>query len=297
MAKKKALGRGLGALIDDAKYTKRPVKEAISTSAIAEIDITKIKANPYQPRTEFDLEKIDDLAKSIKELGIIQPITVRKLSEDNFELISGERRLKASKIAGLKTIISFVRDANDVEMLEMSLVENVQREDLNPIEISLSYQRLINECKLTQEKLSSRIGQNRSTIANYLRLLKLPAEVQVGIRDKQITMGHAKAIVKINDPNIQVNTFFKVVNDGLSVRNTEEIVRKVNYPVGTKFKTKKQTLQDEHIEFKNKLGKKLDTKIDFKRNVNGRGSVSISFKSDEELKKLMDYLIKGSFKN
>jgi ParB family chromosome partitioning protein len=203
-AKKSALGKGLGALIDDAKYEKRPVNEAVSTSAIAEIEISKIEANPFQPRKEFDDEALKELSDSIKELGVIQPITVKKLGDGRFQLISGERRTRASKLAGLDRIIAFVRDANDQGLLEMALVENIQREDLNSIEIAVTYQRLIDECTLTQEKLSERVGKKRATIANYLRLLKLPAEIQVGVRDNRISMGHARALIGVENPDAQI---------------------------------------------------------------------------------------------
>jgi ParB family chromosome partitioning protein len=239
-AKKSPLGRGLGALIDDAKYEKRTVNEAVSTSAIAEIDINKIEANPFQPRKEFDKEALEELAASIKELGIIQPITVKKISENKFQLISGERRFRACKLAGLDKIIAFVRDANDQGLLEMSLVENIQREDLNSIEIAVTYQRLMDECTLTQEKLSERVGKKRATITNYLRLLKLPAKIQVGVRDNRISMGHARALIGLENEEAQLKIYHKILNEGLSVRNTEALVREANYPVRKEEKKSKR---------------------------------------------------------
>lgn len=293
VAKRKALGRGLGALIEDAKYEKRPVREAVSTSAIAEIEISKIEANPFQPRKEFDKETLTELADSIKELGIIQPITVKKLDNGNFQLISGERRLRASKMAGLKNIISFIRDTNDQGLLEMALVENIQREDLNSVEIAVTYQRLMDECKLTQERLSERIGKKRATIANYLRLLRLPAEIQVGVRDKKISMGHAKAIINIDNPETQIKVFYRIINEGLSVRNAEAIVREINYPV-RKEKRKSNIVQlpKQYLNVRNSLNKWLDTKVDLKKSENGKGSITISFNSEDEFSRIASLLIK-----
>ncbi len=294
-AKKKAMGRGLGALIDDAVYKKRPVKEAVSTSAIAEIQISQIETNPFQPRTEFDAEALKELADSIKELGIIQPITVKKLKDNKFQIISGERRLRASKLAGRTSIIAFVRDANDQGLLEMALVENIQREDLNSVEIALTYQRLMDECKLTQEKLSERVGKKRATIANYIRLLKLPAEIQVGVRDKKISMGHAKAVINIENPEIQTKVFYRIINEGLSVRNTEAIVREINYPVRKEnTKLDKVQLPKAYLNVRNSLNKWLDTKVDLKKNENGKGSITISFNSEDEFNRITGILTKNT---
>ncbi len=289
--KKSALGRGLGALIDDAKYKTRPVNEAISTSAIAEIDIDKIVTNPFQPRKDFDADALSELSSSIKQIGVIQPITVKKLDNGKFQLISGERRTRASKLAGLKKIVAFVRDANDQGLLEMALVENIQREDLNSIEIALTYQRLIDECRLTQDQLSDRVGKKRTTVTNYLRLLKLPAEIQVGVRDNRLSMGHAKALVNIDDKNSQIKLYHKILNEGLSVRSIEALVREINYPV------KKATLKKERVElpkqylsFKNTLNSKLNTKVDLKRAENGKGSIIISFNSEDEFNRISKIL-------
>ena len=292
-AKKKALGRGLGALIDDGKYEKRPIKEAVSTSAIAEIDIDKIETNPFQPRTEFDQELLQELSDSIKELGIIQPITVKKINDNKFQIISGERRYRASKLAGLKKIIAFVREADDQGLLEMALVENIQREDLNSVEVAVTYERLIDECNLTQEKLSERVGKKRATITNYLRLLKLPAEIQVSVRDKKMTMGHAKALLTLNDSDSQIKLYHKVLNEGLSVRNVEALVRELNYPARKEIKkTKKASLPKEYLSFKNSLNEKLNTKIDLKKSDNGKGSIVISFNSDEDFERISKILSK-----
>lgn len=290
MAKKSPLGRGLGALIDDNKYESKvkPVEEAVSTGAIAEIDIKKIEVNPFQPREKFDEEAIEELAASIKELGIIQPITVRKLKGDKFQLISGERRFKASQKAGLKMMPAFIRDANDQEMLEMALVENIQREDLNAIEVAITYQRLMEECKLTQETLSERLGKKRPTITNYLRLLKLPVEVQVGVRDKLISMGHARALVNIEEEEKQIDIFYKIINEGLSVRDTEKFVREKNYPINKEIIKKGQTKIPEHYkDLKKNLSKKFNTSVDFKIDDKGKGKIILNFKSNEQLEEIL----------
>lgn len=289
--KKSALGRGLGALIDEANYEKRPVNEAISTSAIAEIDIDKIDANPFQPRKEFDQEALNELASSISELGIIQPITVKAIENGRFQIISGERRFRASKIAGLSKIIAFVRDANDQGLLEMALVENIQREDLNSIEIAVTYQRLIEECTLTQEKLSERVGKKRVTITNYLRLLKLPAEIQVGVRDNRISMGHARALINIENPDIQLKLYHRILTEGSSVRNTEAFAREAQYPVRKDDKMKQDNqLPRQYLSFKNALNTMLNTKVDLKRSDNGKGSIIISFNSEEEFTRISEIL-------
>jgi len=293
MAAKKVLGRGLGALIDDSKYEKKPVKEAVSTSAIAEIDINEIETNPFQPRKEFDKDLLQELSDSIKELGVIQPITVKKVNNNKYQIISGERRFRASKLAGKTKIIAFIRDADDQGLLEMALVENIQREDLNSVEVAVSYQRLINECKLTQEKLSNRVGKKRSTIANYLRLLKLPAEIQVAIRDKRISMGHARALLTLDNPESQKKLYYKVVTDGLSVRNIEALIRELNYPVRKEIKkASKIDLPKEYLSFKNSLNEILNTKINLKKNENGTGNIIISFKSDDDFDRIRKILSK-----
>jgi ParB family transcriptional regulator, chromosome partitioning protein len=289
--KKSALGRGLGALIDEANYEKRPINEAISTSAIAEIEIEKIDANPFQPRKEFDQESLEELASSISELGIIQPITVKATENGRFQIISGERRFRASKIAGLNRIIAFVRDANDQGLLEMALVENIQREDLNSIEIAVTYQRLIEECSLTQEKLSDRVGKKRATIANYLRLLKLPAEIQVGVRDSKISMGHARALINLDNPDFQLKLYHRIITEGLSVRNAEAFAREEQYPVRRDDKKSKgKDLPKQFLSFKNTLNSILGTKVDLKRSENGKGSIIISFNSEDEFNRISELL-------
>ncbi|MDR1154921.1 MAG: ParB/RepB/Spo0J family partition protein [Bacteroidales bacterium] len=226
MAKKSALGKGLGALIKQSE-TGIPESQANATN---KIDIRKIEANPYQPRTNFDQEALEELAASIKQLGIIQPITVREIDSGRYQIISGERRYRASMIAGLTEIPAYIRHADDNNMLELALVENIQREDLDAIEVAISYQRLIDECRLTQENMSKRVGKKRSTIANYLRLLKLPAEIQSAIRKGQLSMGHARALVNIDQPEHQLLLLHDIIENSLSVRQVEEAARQVNRP-------------------------------------------------------------------
>ncbi len=290
MAKKQALGKGLGALIQEAEETKKTV------NGIIEIELNKIETNPFQPRKNFDNEALNELANSIKELGIIQPITVRKTENgDKYQLISGERRYRASKIAKLKTIPAYIRTADDQGMLEMALVENIQREDLDAIEIAITYQRLIEECKLTQENLSDRIGKNRSTVTNYLRLLKLPAEIQLGIRDKKISMGHARAIISIDDAETQLMIYKQIIKYGFSVRKVEEIVRELDGKniASPKPKTKKLTPK-EYLGLEKHLTNFFKTNVEFKRNNKGKGKIVINFKNDDELEKIISVLDKIS---
>ncbi len=286
MVQKNALGRGLGALIDDAN---RERYEKLDT--INEIDIDKIETNPYQPRSKFDEEKLNELASSIKELGIIQPITIRSIKDNKYQLITGERRLRAALIAGLKRIPAYIRTANDQAMLEMALVENIQREDLDAIEVSISYQRLIEECRLTQENLSERVGKKRSTISNYLRLLKLPAEIQLGIRDKRITMGHARALVNIEDIKKQLDAYYHIIDDDLSVRKTEEMVRLLSIETTSSEKTstkeKKEILLKDFEDLQNQLSNFFSTDVQFRMNDQGKGKIVIPFKSGDELEKIM----------
>ncbi|MFC2114981.1 ParB/RepB/Spo0J family partition protein [Bacteroidota bacterium] len=286
MAQKNALGRGLGALIEDAEQGER-----VPAASINEIDMDRIEVNPYQPRKNFDEESLQELASSIREIGIIQPITVRKVNGDTYQLITGERRYKAASMAGLDTIPAYVRIANDQNMLEMALIENIQREDLDSIEVAISYQRLIEEISLTQESLSERVGKKRSTIANYLRLLKLPAEIQLGIRDRLISMGHARALVNIPDPNVQLEIYQKIIKDDLSVRKVEELVRRNNNARGPR-----QTTQDpvtkvsEYGELKEHLSRFFESEVEFRRNNKGSGRIVIPFASDQDLEKILALL-------
>ena len=286
MAQRNTLGRGLGALIEDADQgTRAP------SASISEIRISNIEANPFQPRKNFDEEALKELASSIKEIGIIQPITVRLVNGDTYQLITGERRFKAATMAGLKTIPAYVRRAEDSNMLEMALVENIQREDLDSIEVAISYQRLIEEVNLTQEDLSERVGKKRSTITNYLRLLKLPAEIQLGIRDRIISMGHARALVNIPDPNVQLEIFQKIIRDDLSVRKVEELVRRTNNARAPREKVEQDnTLAEEYRDLKQHLSQYFQVDVDFKRSNKGSGRIVIPFKSDQDLEKILAVL-------
>jgi ParB family chromosome partitioning protein len=282
-AKKSALGRGLGALMEDAE-----LKPAAS---INEILIDQIETNPFQPRENFDDNALEELANSIRELGIIQPITVRKTKGNKYQLITGERRLRASKIVGLKTIPAYVRLADDQAMLELALVENIQREDLDAIEVAISYQRLIDECSLTQENLSDRVGKKRSTVSNYLRLLKLPAEIQLGIREGLLSMGHARALINIEDETSQLLIYQKVIGDGLSVRQAEQLARSGKVQPAPK-KTKKPANSAGYEKLKEQLSRYFSSPVDFKRNKLGKGSIIIPFASDEELERIIGILDK-----
>jgi len=296
MAKKNALGRGLGALIEEApkggggngegKITAPPVKKV---EGMDEIPVDKIVENPFQPRTFFDEDALNELAASIKEIGIVQPLTVRKMDDGTYQLIAGERRFRASKIVGLKKVPAFVRKADDQGMLEMALVENIQRQDLDSIEVAISYQRLMDECKLTQESLSERVGKKRSTVTNYLRLLKLPAEIQLGIRDKKLSMGHARALINIEDAKDQIKAFYKVIDEGLSVRDTEKLVREINLKEDDEpLKKPKNGLSDEHQSFKEHLISTFKSKVDLKLDDKGTGKIVIPFKTDDQLNQFME---------
>jgi ParB family chromosome partitioning protein len=260
--------------------------------AIANLNINSIEANPFQPRNDFEEEALKELAQSIGEQGIIQPLTVRKLGYDKYQIISGERRLRAARMIGLNDVPCYIRVANDEQMLEMALIENTHREDLNAIEIAISYQRLIEECKLTQEELSKKIGMQRSTISNYIRLLRLPAEIQVAIRDGLITSGHARSFVNIDDREEQLKLLKEILEGKLSVRQVEEKVRK-NYRTGAKRKKKHPgKLPEKYLLLSKTLSESLNTKVELKRNTKGKGSIVINFRSDEEMEKIVELLKK-----
>jgi len=256
-------------------------------AGINEIELSKIEANPFQPRTNFDEETLKELAESIKEIGLIQPITLRKIAENKYQIIAGERRLRAAQMAGLESIPAYIRKAKDEGMLEMALVENIQREDLDAIEIALSYQRLLEELEFTQEELSTRIGKKRSTIANYLRLLKLPAIIQKGLIDKQISMGHARAIINIDDSETQTLIFNQIIKMGLSVRRVEEIVRNLNNAEKEPVDPEKHKFPKEYQGIKKQLDKIFSSKIDFSMNSNGKGKIVIPFKSTSDLDRIV----------
>jgi ParB family transcriptional regulator, chromosome partitioning protein len=288
MSKKNALGRGLGALIDNPQ---NEVEGMDKVQSVNEVDVNAIEVNPFQPRTGFDEEALAELAASIGKLGIIQPITVREIRAGRYQIITGERRWRAAIMAGLETIPAYVRTADDQGLLEMALVENIQREDLDAIEVAISYQRLIEECKITQEDLSSRVGKKRSTITNYIRLLRLPGEIQLGIKDKKLSMGHARALVNIEDKEAQIRIFHKLVDQDLSVRATEEMVRKLGQEGSSEEKSPAaESLPREYEDLKEHLARFFETNIDFRRNNKGSGKIVIPFKSDEDLERIMGIL-------
>ena len=294
-SKRNALGRGLSAILRNPKtdITDNRTDEKNLVASTSEIAIEDIQINPFQPRVNFEKEKIYELAESIKELGIIQPITVRKLGYNKFQLISGERRLKASKELGLKSIPSFIRIANDEQMLEMALVENIQRENLNPIEIAISFQRLINECNLTQEECGNKLGKKRSTITNFLRLLKLPLEIQDGLKKDKISIGHARALINIKNEKNQLNIFNDIIDNGFSVREVEQIAKDFsdrNYNYSAK---RKKIDSDDIIPFSHQkklydLSKSLNVEIKLKRNKKGNGKIIISFTDDDKLSEIFN---------
>ena len=284
--KKKALGRGLDALLDISDI------QTEGSSSINEIDLDKIKVNPNQPRHEFNPEALQELADSIKEIGIIQPITLRETAEDEYQIIAGERRFRAAQMAGLKTIPAYIRTASDENVMEMALIENIQREDLNSVEIALAYQHLLDQYNLTQERLSERVGKNRATIANYLRLLKLPAEIQMGLQNKQIEMAHARALVSLSDPKLQVKMYREIVENGYSVRRVEEMVKSLTQGeavnVGGKKLTPKRTkLPEEYNLLKQQLSGFFNAKVQLTCSPKGKGKISIPFNNEEDLERIM----------
>lgn len=290
MTKRPALGRGLSALLEDDKTDITGSADASQLSktvgSIAEIEISKIEANPFQPRTKFEEEALQELSQSIKELGIIQPVTVRKLGYDKYQLISGERRFRASQLAGLTQIPAYVRIANDQSMLEMALVENIQRAELDAIEVAISYQRLIEECKLTQEEMSQRVGKKRSTISNYLRLLKLPAEIQNGIRSNHLSMGHARALVNIENPESQLELYRQILEETLSVRKTEELAKGKKESSTSASKAKAPlSVVDKRIRMN--LTDHFSVPVKFQRKDEEKGSITIPFENEEELAKIL----------
>lgn len=288
--KKQALGRGLSALLKDPENDIKSVSDKNADKVvgnIVELDMDSIEVNPFQPRSNFNDEALEELASSIKELGLIQPITVRKLDFNRYQLVSGERRYRASKLIGLQTIPSYIRIANDQESLEMALVENIQRQDLDPIEIALSYQRLIDEIQLTQEKLSERVGKKRSTITNYLRLLRLDPIIQTGMRDGFITMGHGRALVNIEKKQDQIDIYEKVVGQNLSVRDTEKLVQSYHNGSETVRPAPKNVETPKFVQSSlGELRQALSAKVSISASEKGRGKISIPFSSEEDFQRL-----------
>lgn len=292
--KKQALGRGLSALLKDPQNDIQSAKDKNADKLvghIVELDLDSVEVNPFQPRTSFNEESLRELASSIKELGVIQPITVRKLDYNKYQLVSGERRYRASKLIGLETIPSYIRIANDQESLEMALVENIQRQDLDAIEIALSYQRLIEEIELIQEQLSDRVGKNRSTIANYLRLLKLDPIIQTGIRDGFLSMGHGRALINIEDTQTQLDLYEKILANSLSVRETEKLVRaKDEESQPEKPTTSENSLSKNHKKSIKEFSEYLGAKVDLKLSKSGKGKLIIPFSSEEDFKRLKNII-------
>lgn len=289
--KRAALGRGLDALItmDDLKTG--------GSSSISEIELSKIQPNPEQPRSIFEEETLEELATSIRSLGIIQPITLKEMGPEQYMIISGERRYRASLMAGLDRIPAYIKTAADENVVEMALIENIQREDLNSIEIALAYQKLLDNYNMTQEKLSERVGKKRTTIANYLRLLKLPAEIQMGLKDRKIDMGHARALIPVEDPEVQLALYEQILAEGLSVRNVEELVRNAAQGVlperaAQQASSRKPALPEEFNLLKEHLSNFFQTKVQLACNEKGKGKITIPFASEEELEKLIALLDK-----
>jgi ParB family chromosome partitioning protein len=292
MSKKPALGRGLSALLENAKTditTKNIGENAPVVNSVSVIKISQVETNPFQPRTNFEENALQELSDSIKLHGIIQPITVRKLGYDAYQLISGERRFRASQMAGLSEVPAYIRVADDQAMLEMALVENIQREDLDPIEVSLSYKRLIDECNLTQEQLSEKVGKQRSTVTNFLRLLKLPAAIQKSLRDREITMGHAKALINIDNEDRQLAIFAMAVEQDFSVRQIEELARGEKLKVTAKITRVEKPMSSEDKIISNSLEKIFNKSFSFKRNNKGGGVLSLNFNNESELKNIVSY--------
>ena len=298
---KKVLGRGLAALLSDAKNDINSASDEGASKIVgktAEIDIQTISANPFQPRTQFSEEHLEELAASIRQFGVIQPITVRKTGFNSFQLISGERRFRAARLAGLTHIPAYIRLANDQEMLEMALIENIQRRDLDPSEVATSFRQLIDSCHLTQEQMSERVGKKRSTITNYLRLLRLEPVIQAGMRDGILSMGHGRALINVDDPDAQMRIYQKIVEGSLSVRQTEKLVK--DYQEGRLDDKKPEgqkadatALPQERAEAAKSLGETLQAKIDVRVNAKGRGRIVIPFSSREDFERLKNLLEKN----
>lgn len=282
--KRNALGRGLDSLIsmDDIQTG--------GSSAINEIELSQISPNPEQPRTWFDEESLEELASSIRELGIIQPLTLRKLGAEQYQIISGERRFRAAKMAGLSSVPAYIRTASDSELTEMALIENIQREDLNAIEVALTFKKLIEQYRLTQEQLSARIGKKRATIANFLRLLKLPAEVQLGLRDRRVDMGHARALLAVEDPKMQLKLYNETLKNGLSVRQVEEMAKACNEEpgaAGAASRRQSGSISKEYELLRVHLSSAFRTKVQFSCDRQGKGKISFPFKNEDELERLI----------
>ncbi|MCI5057694.1 MAG: ParB/RepB/Spo0J family partition protein [Flavobacteriales bacterium] len=295
--KKPALGKGLSALLENAETDVTTSKKSLGTKServvgsISKIPVSDIEVNPFQPRIHFDDEAMSELVESIKEHGIIQPITVRKLGYDKYQLISGERRFRASQLAGLTELPAYIRVANDQTMLEMALVENIQRHDLDAMEVAMSFKRLIDECNLTQEELSEKVSKNRTTVTNYLRLLKLPVQIQLGIRKRLISMGHARALLGLTDETAQLQIFERIINEKLSVRKVEEIVNNSKNAKDNSNSTKKSSLVEGSDSFRRELIRKLSANVNIQNSESGKGKITIFFNNSEELEKIVGEIV------
>jgi len=294
MAKKvkKDLGKGIRALLgDDKSAVKRPTKKTSSpATSVQEILLSEIEANPYQPRKDFREEDLEELVQSIKTYGIIQPITLRRLAPNKYQIISGERRFRASKIVGLTQVPAYLRTADDQLMLEMALVENIQRADLNALEVAITYQRLIDECGLTHENLADRVGKKRSSVTNYLRLQKLPPQIKQGLKDKKISMGHARELLGIDDIAVQLSVYGEILMKELSVRATEQLIRTFKNPVVKNAKPAPSSLSHEYRQVKENLESKLETRVNLKVDKKGKGAISIPFANTKDLNRILDIL-------
>jgi ParB family chromosome partitioning protein len=292
-AKKTSLGRGLDAILQspDTDITSRDISGDFVAGAVASIRISQIESNPFQPRTAFEEQSLAELSDSIRVQGVIQPITVRKLGYDHYQLISGERRLRAANMAGLKEVPCYIRVANDEQMLEMALIENIHREDLNPVEIAVSYQRLMEECSLTQESLSQKVSKDRATISNYIRLLRLPAEVQLALRNRLLSMGHAKAVLSVADTGGQLQLASMIIEKGLSVREAEKLAQDgIAYPSVRKTGKTNPATSAVMEAIGSKLSEQLSTSVSISRNTNGKGSIVIRFTSEADLDRILTLL-------
>ncbi|MBQ3949348.1 MAG: ParB/RepB/Spo0J family partition protein [Bacteroidales bacterium] len=280
------LGRGLGSILPDVDIDAAMGKGNLTT-AITTIPLDSIEANPFQPRKEFDQQALEELAQSIKQQGVITPITVRQMPDGKYQLIAGERRLKASKMAGLKDIPAYIRIATDTQMMEMALVENIQRENLNAMEIAFSYNALIEECQLTHEQLSEKVGKNRSTITNYLRLLNLPSETQLALGSEQISMAHARCLVNVEDTETHLALLHDIINKQLSVRQTEQLVKELSKPKAPVVQRKKEDLPETHAASRSALKQYLQSEVDIKRSRRGKGTLTIHFNSDKDFERII----------
>jgi ParB family transcriptional regulator, chromosome partitioning protein len=293
--KRNALGKGLSALLENANTditsNKLSAEHGALVGSVSNIPVAQIETNPFQPRTHFEEQALAELSDSIRQHGIIQPVTVRKMGYDRFQLISGERRFRASQLAGLETIPAYIRVANDQAMLEMALVENIQRENLDAIEIAISYKRLIDECSLTQEQLSEKVSKQRSTVTNYLRLLKLPPVVQLGIREKKISMGHARALINVEKQDVMEDLYHRIMEEDLSVRDVEELARDAK-KVEPRVKHKNLTgnLDEKYADKLKSLSKQYNGKVQIKSNTNGEGKLIIPFTTEDDLDRIIDAL-------